>query len=695
MSKDPAHDATEELLKKYERRIKKEYTQAYKELKATYKDYMRKYKIKYDIKRKQLKNGEITKADFDYWVKGQLLIGERWQEMCNTMAQDLQLVSEKAKSIVHGYSADAYALNHDYATFLIEKGSQINTSYTLYNRQTVERLIMQKQVLPDPGQLVKGEIARGEAIKWRKGKIQSVVLQSVLQGESIEESAKRIADNLSTRNFNAAMRYARTAMTGAQSAGRVDGMKRALDLGISTKKQWMATADSRTRDSHRAIDGEIVDIRDTFSNGLEYPGDPHGSPAEVWNCRCTIVAALEGMDNDMSDLSKRFSRLEGNPDYFEWKTEHLDDEKSAEVKVKYWDNQLKAIPVKTYSGIWRQDVSTSDYDQYKNRIQGKRDYYTNEMAGLDKNDPKYKQFKGYLRDLDEFERNGVLHSIYSTELKIAEQNLKDVRMANIDPKDMFSQARKDAALWFDRDHGGHSAADNYFDPHAHEIHNAATREEAQGFYTYTAGSGGHNRPLAGYEKPWSRPGSGWEEEFYKGPGNVWIDFEGKGDDIRGLTTLIEKSTYPNDVWLQSGQDFQTVEGTLGIPRGTLRRMSEDQIKQELIGREFELDQFISTAVNEGGGGCFNSKPTKWNIYAPEGSEMLYASDVGAFGKSESEMILQRGGHYKITDVYWGTDETDMGKQKLIFDIELHPEMGYNKFQQDPSEWAGSKKNYHD
>lgn len=65
--------------------------------------------------------------------------------------------------------------------------------------------------------------------------------------------------------------------------------------------------------------------------------------------------------------------------------------------------------------------------------------------------------------------------------------------------DTYTQARKDAALWFDRAHGGFSAADKYFDSPSKAIHAAATQQEQRGFYTYTSGSGGHNRPLAGFQ----------------------------------------------------------------------------------------------------------------------------------------------------------------------------------------------------
>ena len=73
--------------------------------------------------------------------------------------------------------------------------------------------------------------------------------------------------------------------------------------------------------------------------------------------------------------------------------------------------------------------------------------------------------------------------------------------------------------------------------------------------------------------------------------------------------------------------------------------------------------------------------------------MLYASDKGAFGKAENEMILQRGGSYEITKIYWGNDATDGNRRKMFVDMELRIDEGYDLFQQDPNEWKGSKKNY--
>ena len=74
-------------------------------------------------------------------------------------------------------------------------------------------------------------------------------------------------------------------------------------------------ANTHTRHSHRQLDGEKVEIGKKFSNGLRYPADPNGSYAEIMNCRCTLIAALDGID----DAGKRWSKLPEGMTYEQWK----------------------------------------------------------------------------------------------------------------------------------------------------------------------------------------------------------------------------------------------------------------------------------------------------------------------------------------------------------------------------------------
>ena len=103
---------------------------------------------------------------------------------------------------------------------------------------------------------------------------------------------------MAVRNLDAEASYwrtratliARTESTGAYNYGALNAL---VDEGVGCKR-WLATGDSRTRLTHRQADGQVVRVRGTFNVGgvaMRMPGDPSAPPAEVCNCRCTIVQA--------------------------------------------------------------------------------------------------------------------------------------------------------------------------------------------------------------------------------------------------------------------------------------------------------------------------------------------------------------------------------------------------------------------
>ena len=138
-----------------------------------------------------------------------------------------------------------------------------------------------------------------------------------MQGESIPKIAKRLA-SVADMDRKAAIRNARTYTTAAENKGRIDSYDRAEQMGIKVKKKWMATLDDRTRVEHRHLDGQVRDNDEPFeTDGYEimYPGDPSAEPEMIYNCRCTLVAEIEGYQyQDERNDSKL-----GDMTYEEWK----------------------------------------------------------------------------------------------------------------------------------------------------------------------------------------------------------------------------------------------------------------------------------------------------------------------------------------------------------------------------------------
>lgn len=319
--RDRGHELTDELLEKMEKKIRKEYQQAVKDVQEKLDDYLRRFAVKDELWRKNVENGKKTAEEYKKWRMGQILVGKRWEEMRDTLAQDLHNANAVARSVIEGYRPEVYAINHNFATYEVEMGAKLDTSYTLYNRQAVERIMRENpDLLPPPGRRMKASLAAGKDIAWQEGQIQSVTMQSILQGESIPNMAKRIAQTMGEINHKATIRYARTAVTGAENAGRRDAFERAERMGIDMEQEWRAILDMRTRHSHRQLDGQKRPVGEPFEvDGYEimYPGDPAAPGHLIWNCRCSLRGVVKGLEPQAIKY-RSLEKIEGMS-YDEWR----------------------------------------------------------------------------------------------------------------------------------------------------------------------------------------------------------------------------------------------------------------------------------------------------------------------------------------------------------------------------------------
>jgi len=303
-----------------EKKIRKEYKQAIDEVEEKLDDYIRRFKIKDEKWRQWVEEGKKTKQEYQAWRTGQIAMGNRWRAVRERLAKVYANADMAARSTVLGFLPEVYALNHNWGTYEIEHELGLDTSYSLYNAEAVERLIRDDpQMLPPPGQATQKRIREGKAELWNNKQIQSVMIQSILQGEAITKIATRLAITVGDRDRAAAIRNARTMTIGAMNAGRVDSYLRAESMGIKLKQQWVAALDMRTRVSHRHLDGVAVAVGARFPNGCRFPGDPDGAPSEIYNCRCSLRATVEGFEPDASDLSLRPNHRLENMSYAEWK----------------------------------------------------------------------------------------------------------------------------------------------------------------------------------------------------------------------------------------------------------------------------------------------------------------------------------------------------------------------------------------
>lgn len=142
------------------------------------------------------------------------------------------------------------------------------------------------------------------------GLIVAELERGIREQESVPDIAARVSTVLtatgSERWPNRAVTVARTETLAAVNAG----VFRSAELEAESRgdpapfKQWIATADPRTRLTHREADKQRTLLREPFRVGgaqLLFPGDPRGPANEVINCRCSLFPVVLGEEIDWTD----------------------------------------------------------------------------------------------------------------------------------------------------------------------------------------------------------------------------------------------------------------------------------------------------------------------------------------------------------------------------------------------------------
>ena len=259
-------------------RLRVAYAEAISDLSKKIDKYLKKFEKKDAEMRALYDSGVLSHEDYMSWRFSAIAGSKQWEDMRSQLTFDMVHVDQIASDIINDAIPEMYAEGHNYGTYEAEIGSGWDTTYTLYNRDTVALLMEEGKIDLLPVNL---DIPRDE--QWNRQHIQSAITQGILQGEPMQKIADRL-QSVVGMDERAAIRNARTAVTGAQNAGHVDSYIRAEKMGIKLKQMWIATLDGRTRDSHAMLDGQQREVGKEFSNGCRYPGDAKANPSEIYNC---------------------------------------------------------------------------------------------------------------------------------------------------------------------------------------------------------------------------------------------------------------------------------------------------------------------------------------------------------------------------------------------------------------------------
>ena len=733
---DPGTLATDQAVIDLGKEFKKVYAQASKEMQAQLDEYMKKFGPEMKDLEMKFIDGTITPEEYEHLKLMTLqknILGQKADQLEGVMLN----ANQKAMKMINGEMLNVFAENANWQSYQLTQDTKMNLMFSVYDEHTVQKLVKDK-----PELLPRKEVNGVKDKAWNQKIIAGAIAQGVIQGDSIPKLAKRIAVQTGETNMKAMVRYARTAMTSAQNSGRQEMLQRAKGMGIKCKKVWLATLDSRTRDAHAKMDGQAVDIDDDFQSDfgpIKYPGDvgSKGSvPANLYNCRCTLIYDYEGFPNDPTadqrmsydeyyteetdadgkkhKVFHRDGKLITDMTYDEWATAKkgsmLNDLNTAKMQLAEAQKEFvkeKVKPDKVYEGIWKDPVTLADYPAKKDAIQAKRDYYDSEIqkykdaqaAGASwATYEKIKDLQKKLKLLNEFEKNGQILEKRDAALKavqavydqvgyqksasapdIAKTASKTSKKAaaasgvantgsagqtgaglSLDSAggkktpfgpDAYSQERKDKALWSD----DKRYVDSLMRGPTGEAWNKGTKKEHEAIVEYTSSYSKFNEPLRGIEYGTSR---------YLGVGktDLGAGYKKNGPALNAMTDMIDKCSYPHDMWLQRGCGYNGMDKFFQCSPELLRNGSQKELEQALLGTTPTEYGFMSMGSAKGQGFSGN---ILMNIYAPSGTKMMYAEPFSHYGghdynwdgKSkqshfggEFETIMQQGTQFRVTKV---------------------------------------------
>ena len=676
---DPGTLATDKAIIKLSKELNAVYLDATAEMQTKLSGFLKKYGPEMKELELEFINGTIDAEKLKHLKTLMLqksIMGQKLDQLAGVMLN----ANQKAAAMVNGAQLGVFAENANYQSYQITQDAKMDLMFSIYDESTVQKLIQEKPELLPP-KTVNGKKDKA----WNQKVISGAVLQSVIQGESIPQLARRIAMQTGETNKKAMLRYARTAMTSAQNAGRMEMLHRAQGMGINVKKVWLATLDSRTRDSHRHLDGQVREVSKPFDSELGqimFPGDPGAEPGDVYNCRCTLTYQYDDYPADPTN-NQRYDQTTGqlvnDMSYDEWhaakegsKLNDLNTAKYTLAEAQKAVIQAKIKEDKIYEGLWKDPVTLADYPAKKAGIQAKRDYYDAEIQKYKDaqaqgaswaTDDKIKELEKKKKLLNEFEKRGELLEKRDNALKAVQDIYNQIGFPTtaaapaVAQKKAVKKAKKAVAASGGTSGGaaaqaGAAAAktqtggpfgpdaysqerkdkalwsddkryvDSIMRPHTGEVWSKATAAEKDAIIEYTQSYHKFNEPLRGIE---------YGTSVFKGVGNTDLNagHANNGKRMNAMTDLIDKCSYDHDMWLQRGCGYGGMDKFFQCSPNLLQNGSQEELRQALLGTTPTEYAFGSMGSAKGKG--FSTHPIIMNIYAPSGTKMMYVEPFSHYG----------------------------------------------------------------
>jgi SPP1 gp7 family putative phage head morphogenesis protein len=147
--------------------------------------------------------------------------------------------------------------------------------------------------------------------------LMDILIQGFIQGLGFAKVSKSVRERFGQGAYNS-LRIVRTEGMRVRNAATQKSREVSVEAGVDLKKRWVSTLDTRTRDSHKDLDGVTIGVDEYFTIGTDKALAPlmFAQPQNVIQCRCTTISIVEGFEP-----KTRRSKADGivkNMNYREW-----------------------------------------------------------------------------------------------------------------------------------------------------------------------------------------------------------------------------------------------------------------------------------------------------------------------------------------------------------------------------------------
>lgn len=338
---DYMSDKMDSYMEQIEDKLSALYADAAKEMQDKLSDFMEGFEKQDANMQAQVEAGKVTQEEYSQWRNRHIVQSDKYKSTIDSLSTMAVNADVAAMAMVNGAMPMVVAQSYNFTQALgfeaADKAGLTQGTFQIYNARSVQKLIK------DNPNLLK-EVDMDADKKWNTEKMNREITQGIIQGEPMEKIADRL-QRVTDMDRNAAVRNARTMMTGAENMGRAEAADDLKAQGIPMDEVWSATYDNRTRESHLELDGTVRDENgyfgaDFLAHPLRYPADPLGDPEEIYNCRCRLSLQIVGIDHSKDqELYENFMK-----DNFPQTWETMQEKDSIKNALETYSKKQEEMP---------------------------------------------------------------------------------------------------------------------------------------------------------------------------------------------------------------------------------------------------------------------------------------------------------------------------------------------------------------